>query len=258
MYITITKSIVQLSLKAAVICLLTTEAFASDVLSVNFDSGLPAGTLTQGGTSVNLRTGTDAINTYNAGNPFQRFSFASGTTFFNNSASNKFLVLGDDSGQLAGSPDNGTFGLAIPFNVPTGSTSVSFSFDWVFKAFVLGGTGGSTDRFVAGVAGQGFNMGNPLNLNYYIKDESISSQGALQGPATATVNFNNLGAPDSNGNYYLVFGLLENTGTSPTTNSAVGIDNVLVTAVPEPEQWAMFLMGLPLLGRIVSKRQRGV
>lgn len=69
-----------------------------------------------------MRLGTDTINTYNASNPYQRFSFASGTTFFNpNTAINKFLVLGADSGQLAGSPDNGTFGFAMPFSVAAGA-----------------------------------------------------------------------------------------------------------------------------------------
>lgn len=195
---------------------------------------LPAGTLWSSSTTasaVNLRAGTDTINGYNAGNSYQRFSFASGQTFFSpNTADNKFLVLGDDSGQLAGGPDNGSFGFAIPFAVPNDATSITVSFDWVFKAFVLGGTNGSTDRLSVRVVGAGFSINNALAADgISIVDQSIASQGALQGPASATVPVANLGAPDGSGNYYLVFGLLENTGTNPTTNAAVGIDNILVT-----------------------------
>ncbi len=254
-------------LMATAFCFATASAHAATtVLDENFDDGtnatiesllssnptsLPTGTTwfsTSNANAVNLRLGTDTINTYNAGNPYQRFSFAAGTTFFNpNTAANKFLVLGDDSGQLAGSPDKGTFGFAMPFSVAAGTTDVSFSFDWVFKAF---GTG-DTDRFVAGVAGNGFDISNPMNLGYNLVDQSITSQGALQGPANVTTALSNLGSADSNGYYYLVFGLLENNG-SPTTNSAVGIDNINVSAVPLPAAVWTFLagfMGLLALGR---------
>ena len=265
-----TKKPLLTGLLASAFCLTTASAHSStSVLDENFDDGtnttiqsllssnpasLPTGTTwssTTNASAVNLRVGTDTINTYNPGNPNQRFSFASGTTFFNpNTADNKFLVLGDDSGQLAGSPDKGTFGFAMPFSVTGGTTDVSFSFDWVFKAF---GTG-DTDRFVAGVAGNGFDISNPMNLSYYLVDQAIASQGALQGPANITTAFSNLGAADSNGNYYLVFGLLENTG-SPTTNAAIGIDNIKVSAVPLPAAVWTFLTGFMGLLALARRKQ---
>lgn len=258
--------------------LLTRTAGAAPVtvLDENFDDGtnttvqsllssnpaaLPTGTAwssTTGATAVNLRLGTDTINTYNAGNPNQRFGFASGSPFFNpNTATNKFLVMGDDSGQIAGSPDNGTFGFAMPFSVPDGTTAVTFNFDWVFKAFVLGGTNGSTDQFVAGVKGSGFDINAPLNTHYSVVSQAIVSQGAFQGPANVTVPLASLGAPDANGQYYLMFGLFENTGSSPTTNGAIGVDNIKITAevaaVPVPP--ALWLFGSALAGMGIFGRR---
>ena len=142
------------SLVVVGLCLATVTAQAQTVtlLEENFDAGMPASARMLGGGSVNLRSGNDSINTYNAGNPNQRFSTAAGTTFFDNNATNKFLVMGDDSGQLAGSPSDGTFGFATPFSLASGATDITISFDWVFSAFVLGGTGGGTDQFKVGIA----------------------------------------------------------------------------------------------------------
>lgn len=226
------------------------------LLDQNFDTGMPASAQTLGAGAVNLRLGTDTINTYNAGNPLQRFSLASGTTFFNNAASNKFLVMGDDSGQLAGSPDKGTFGLALPFTLASGSTDITVSFDWVFSTFVLGGANGSTDQFKVGISGAGFNINAPLTSTVTLLDQSIPSAGKLYGPDSVTLAVASLGAADANGQYWLSFGLFENTGINPTTNSAVGIDNIKITAnvppVPVPAAVWSFLggfMGLLALGK---------
>jgi hypothetical protein len=262
-------------LLAATGCFVAVSAHASTtLLNENFDDGtnttiqsllssnpasLPAGTVwssTTNANAVNTRLGTDAINTYNAGNPYQRFSFASGTTFFNSAATNKFLVLGDDSGQLAGSPTAGTFAFAMPFTVAAGATSVNFNYDWVFKTFGMGGT----DRFIAGVAGAGFNIASPFSLSYLLTDQSFNTEpltggvanGAAQGPAGISVSTSSLGAANANGQYYLVFALQEDVWQA---NAAVGIDNVVVTSVPEPETYAMFMAGLGLMGVITRRRK---
>lgn len=264
-----------LLLLAATGCFVTFSAQASTtLLDENFDDGtattiqsllssnpasLPTGTAwssTTNANAVNLRLGTDAINTYNSGNPYQRFSFASGTAFFNSAATSRFLVLGDDSGQIAGNPAAGTFALAMPFTVSAGATSVNFSYDWVFKTFGMGGT----DRFVAGVAGADFNIASPFSLSYLLTDQSFNTEplsggvanGAAQGPANISVNASSLGAPDANGQYYLVFAVQEDVWQA---NAAVGIDNVMVTSVPEPETYAMMLAGLGLVGGIARRRK---
>lgn len=236
------------------------QADTVTLLDQNFDTGMPSSAQTLGGTSVNLRPGTNTINTYNAGNPNQRFSLAANTTFFDNSAGNQFLVLGDDSGQLAGSPDNGTFGFATPFSLASGTTDITVSFDWVFSAFVLGGTGGSTDQFKVGIGGAGFDINSPLATSVTILDQSIPSAGKFYGPDTVNLAVASLGAADANGNYWLSFGLLENTGTNPTTNSAVGIDNIKITAnvAPVPVPGAVWLLGSALAGLIGLQKRKAI
>lgn len=44
--------------------------------------------------------------------------------------------------------------------------------------------------------------------------------------------------------------------TGNTGSNYIGLDNVSVNAVPEPEEWAMMLLGLPLIGWIVRRKQQ--
>ena len=260
-------------LMATAFCIATAPAHASiTLLDINFDGitstsaaavssvleQLPNGTQwssTTAASAVNLRLGTDSINGYNPGNPLQRFALSSGTSFFlPATAANNFLVMGDDSGQLAGSPTAGTFGFALPFTLASGTTDITISFDWVFSAFLFGSPG-DTDQFNVGVGGNGFNINSPLTTNYSVLNQSITNSGKVYGPANVNILAGNLGAPDdANGQYWLSFGYLENT--SAATNGAIGVDNIKVTAnvsaVPLPAAVWMFLsgfMGLLALSR---------
>jgi hypothetical protein len=252
----------------------TVSAHAETVtlLDENFDDGsntsiqsllssnptaLPTGTLwssTATANSVNLRLGTDSINTYNAGNPLQRFALSAGSNFFLPATSaNKFLVMGDDSGQLAGSPSSGTFGFATPFTLASGATDITISFDWVFSAFLLG-SGGDTDQFKVGIGGNGFSINAPLTATATVLDQSIAISGKTYGPDSVNLAVSSLGAADANGQYWLSFGYFENS--SSQTNGAVGIDNIKITAnvapVPLPAATWSFLtgfMGLLALGK---------
>jgi len=248
---------------------------STTLLDVNFDgitstsatpvstvlAQLPTGTQwssTTAASAVNLRTGTDAINTYNSGNPLQRFALSSGTNFFlPATATNNFLVLGDDSGQLAGSPTAGTYGFATPFTLAAGTTDITVSFDWVFSAFLLG-SGGDTDQFKVGIAGNGFNIASPLINNNAVVNQSINISGKAYGPANVNILASSLGAPDANGKYWLSFGYLENA--SSQTNGAVGIDNIKITAnvsaVPVPG--AVWLLGSGLAGLVGLQRRKQV
>ena len=241
------------SLMAGACSLSAAQADTVTLIDQNFDAGLPVDALTLGGGSVNLRSGTDSINTYNAGNPYQRFSIAPGTTFFNNASTNKFLVLGDDSGQLAGSPTSGTFGFATPFSLASGTTDITVSFDWVFSAF---GSGGDTDQFSVGITGNDFNISSPLVTSYSVLSKAITNNGKEYGlAATFNLAAASLGAADANGQYWLSFGLFENASSN---NSAVGIDNIKITAnvAPVPIPGVAWLLASGVAGLIGLQRRK--
>ncbi len=224
-----------------------TNTTIQSLLSSN-PSSLPAGTAwssTGNANSVNLRLGSDSINTYNSGNPLQRFATSVGSNFFlPATAANKFLVMGDDSGQLAGSSSSGTFGFAMPFTLASGTTDITVSFDWVLSAFLLG-SGGDTDQFQVGIGGNNFNINAPLTTAANVLDQSIAISGKTYGPDSVNLAVNTLGTTDVNGQYWLSFGYLENV--SSQTNGAVGIDNIKITAnvtpVPLPAAVWIFLTG---------------
>lgn len=226
-----------------------TNASIQSLLSSN-PSSLPTGTTwssSGSANSVNLRLGTDSINTYNAGNPLQRFALtvADVNFFLPATTANKFLVMGDDSGQLAGSPTSGTFGFAMPFTLASGATDITVSFDWVFSAFLLGSATPDTDQFKVGIGGQSFSIATPLVTHATVLDQSIYSSGKTYGPDSITLAVASLGATDTNGQYWLSFGFFENASSS--VNSAVGIDNIKITAnvapVPVPTAVWTFLSG---------------
>lgn len=235
-----------------------TNATIQSLLSSN-PTSLPTGTIwssTTNANAVNLRLGSDSINTYNSGNPLQRFALTSGSNFFLPATSaNKFLVMGDDSGQLAGSPTAGTFGFATPFSLAAGTTNITVSFDWVFSAFLLG-SGGDADQFSVGIAGNGFNSTSPLTNNNSVVNQTINISGKAYGPANVNILASSLGAPDANGKYWLSFGYLENA--SSQTNGAVGIDNIKITAnvssVPVPG--AVWLLGSGLAGLVGLQKRK--
>ncbi len=235
-----------------------TNTTIQSLLSSN-PGALPTGTTwssTTTASAVNLRLGTDTINTYNSGNPYQRFALATGSNFFTPATSaNKFLVMGDDSGQLAGSPTAGTFGFALPFTLPSGTTDITVAFDWVFSAFLFGSPA-DTDQFVVGVAGNGYNISAPLTTAYSVVNQSITGNGKVYGPANLTIPVGSLGAADSNGKYWLSFGYLENA--SSATNGAIGVDNIKITAdvaaVPVPA--AVWLFGSALAGMGIIGRRK--
>ncbi len=172
---------------------LPAHASVSTLLDENFDdatnttiqtllstspASLPTGSIwsaTTNASAVNLRLSTDSINTYNSGNPLQRFGSSTSPNYFlPATAANKFLVMGDDSGQLAGSPTAGTFGFAMPFTLANGTTDITVDFDWVFSVFPLNTTLADTDNFKVGIVGNGFEQFGNFSAVLRKHDEKFS------------------------------------------------------------------------------------
>ena len=178
-------------------------------------------------------------------------------SYFPVSSTNNFMVLGDQVGPNTGVANQGVFGFALPFSVPAGSTSIDVSFDWAFAGDDTSTTPGVEDLFTAGIAGNGFNMSSPMTpASTLLSQTSPNTTGFtgfnINGQVNATIALGSL-PPAAAGNLrYLVFGLSEHANTA--TNSAVGIDNIKVSAVPVPA--AIWLFGSAVMGLIGVGRRK--
>jgi len=216
-----------------------------DTLSGN-PSQLPPGTLwfALNAGDVNVRRADNPINTGAVALGFDSF-------FSPADSGNKFLVLGDRDGPINGPPNGGLFAFAVPFTVPAGATHINVSFDWAFDG--VDTNNGAQDRFVAGILGDGFIINNPTAIVSPLVNQTGPSFAA--GHVDSTLAVGSLPTPiPILGTRYLVFGLSESLAIN--TNSAAGIDNIMVSAVPVPA--AVWLFGSALMGMGVIGRRKAV
>ncbi len=180
--------------------------------------------------SFNIRRGDNGID----GGGIQSPNFGDGDfdNAFNGSL-NQFLVLGDNSGGLGGTPNGGTTSgssslmqIDFPLSLASGAPLwLTIEFDYVFDA---NNTSNSDDFWVDLVLADSSTISL---LNHTAP--SVSTRGTF----STTIAFPT-SAPKS-----LRFSLKEFAGTD---SSAVGLDNIVVTAIPEPQ--SLTLLGLGLLG----------
>lgn len=269
-----TKQTIKLSLAVAGLCMATITAQAQTVtlLDENFDdvTGMNLATTVRPVSSVisdapnplpgalwSASTGTnDNVGIRRTDNNINANLTNSFGSFFPVSSTNKFLVIGDQVGPNTGVANSGVFGFALPFSLPTGTTNIVVSFNWAFAGDDSSTATGIEDLFTVSIAGSGFSINNPISLSNTLLSKSSSNasnflQYGLGGGAVVPAS---LPAAAMGNLYYLVFGLSEHANTA--TNSAIGIDNIKITAnvapVPVPAAVWTFLggfMGLLALGK---------
>jgi hypothetical protein len=274
-----TKQTIKLSLAVAGLCLATMTAQAqtvtlldenfNDVTGMSFlstvrpvssvitDSPNPLpGALWSASTGTNDNVGirrTDNNINVNLSNSFG--------SFFPASSTNKFLVMGDQVGPNTGVANAGIFGFALPFSTVTGTASFNVSFDWAFAGDDTSLAGGVEDLFKVGIAGSGFSIGSPMSPAYTLVSQTSPSTSGfnINGHYSNSIALNSLPTAATGNIRYLVFGLSEHANLA--TNSAVGIDNIKITAnvsqVPLPG--AVWLFGSALVGFVgVSRRKQAL
>jgi len=183
--------------------------------------------------NINLRKQPNNINTNNT----------LGLGFQNAFQSGNFLVLGDNSGTIGNNPIWGTFWMDIPFMVPSGASFITIGYQYAFGGSDV--IASSADAFLSSI-----NIGNQVVMPLQNQQSITSTNGFLEtGFFATTLAVANL--PQSS----LSLRLQLNEGRYIPTNSALGLDNIQITAIPEPS--TLLLLGAGLLSlALIRRRQR--
>lgn len=217
----------------------------ADIIA-NSPGQLPAGTSWYSGNAspdnalnINVRRTDNIINTWTGTEGFDSF-FAPATS------SNKFLVLGDNSAQIGGNPSAGVMTLSFPLILPGGARSVDISFRYAFDGY---DSIAADDTFSVLLTN-----GSDLEILKILSPDARPYGSA--GNIAADTFMQTILAVDlpSTTDLMLTFRLSESSSSS--TNTAVGIDDIVVTAqAPEPSSLLLLGSGLISFG-ILARRYR--
>jgi hypothetical protein len=226
-------------------------AHAAVLLDENFDDNAASYTGGFAGeadaNAINIRPASDVINT-STDTGFDSF-FGAATS------GNAFLVIGDDSDDISGTPSGqsalGAYSIArfSLGSMGAGQHTLGISFDFAFDTDQDPGEEGvipNTDFFFIGLLDDQDNQLHQLLLSF---DSVLRNEADRKGSFNQSVDLMLASA----NNVYLSFGLLEST---PTSSSAAGIDNILVQAEAIPEPGALILLSTGLIGLGFARRRK--
>jgi hypothetical protein len=148
--------------------------------------------------------------------------------------------------------------------VPSGWVPVSLPYSLDLNGNTNGNPQDAISQTITTVAGKTY------NLSFYYSNNSYASPQ----PAEATVSINGSsfnifhgGATPTDMNWFFSTGnftaisnsttlTFTETDTSPCCNGGIALDNVSVTAVPEPATWGMMILGFMGVGFMAYRRKR--
>jgi hypothetical protein len=204
------------------------------------------------GKNINISRSDNTINTSSNALGFDSF-------FTPADSSNKFLVLGDNLGKIGYKPTVGEMLIFFPFSLPEDAASITVSYKYAFDGF---DTRYADDIFSVYIKDLNTAITLPLQSISSPDDRFKKSTGNIrEGIFTQTYLKDELSGLGLD--LLLVFRLSENP--LKATNTAVGIDDVLVTddlgvpddlVVPEPSSLLLLGSGLIIISLISLVRKK--